>query len=40
MKIVIIAGGRGTRIALVNKEIQKAMISVNGKPIIEYEVTG
>lgn len=38
MKVVIIAGGQGTRIASVNSEIPKAMISVCGKPIIEHEV--
>lgn len=38
MKIVIIAGGQGTRIASVNSEIPKAMIPICGKPIIEYEV--
>lgn len=38
MKIVIIAGGQGTRIASVNCEIPKAMIPVCGKPIIEHEV--
>lgn len=38
MKIVIIAGGQGTRIASVNNEIPKAMIPVCGKPIIEHEV--
>jgi D,D-heptose 1,7-bisphosphate phosphatase len=38
MKIVVIAGGKGTRIASVNSEIPKAMIPVCGKPIIEHEV--
>jgi D,D-heptose 1,7-bisphosphate phosphatase len=38
MKVVIIAGGQGTRIASVNSEIPKAMIPINGKPIIEYQV--
>lgn len=38
MKIVVIAGGQGTRIASVNNEIPKAMIPINGKPILEYEV--
>jgi mannose-1-phosphate guanylyltransferase/phosphomannomutase len=38
MKIVIIAGGQGTRIASVNADIPKAMIPINGKPIIEYQV--
>lgn len=38
MKVVVIAGGQGTRIASVNSEIPKAMIPVCGKPIIEHEV--
>lgn len=38
MKVVIIAGGQGTRIASVNSEIPKAMIPVCGKPIIEHEL--
>lgn len=38
MKVVVIAGGQGTRIASVNSEIPKAMIPVEGKPILEYEV--
>ena len=38
MKIVIIAGGQGTRIASVNGEIPKAMIPICGKPILEYEI--
>lgn len=38
MKVVIIAGGKGTRIASVANEIPKAMIPVNGKPVLEYQV--
>lgn len=38
MKVVIIAGGQGTRIASVNSEIPKAMIPIADKPILEYEV--
>lgn len=38
MKVVIIAGGKGTRIASINSEIPKAMISVNGKPVLEYQI--
>ena len=38
MKVVIIAGGQGTRITSVNNEIPKAMIPVNGKPVLEYQV--
>lgn len=38
MKVVVIAGGQGTRIAAVNSEIPKALIPIAGKPILEYEV--
>ncbi|MEY8589049.1 HAD-IIIA family hydrolase [Phocaeicola sartorii] len=38
MKVVVIAGGQGTRIASVNNEIPKAMIPINGKPVLEYEI--
>lgn len=38
MKVVIIAGGQGTRIASINNEIPKAMIPVAGKPVLEYEI--
>lgn len=38
MKVVVIAGGQGTRIASVNNEIPKAMIPISGKPILEYEI--
>lgn len=38
MKVVIIAGGKGTRIASVASEIPKAMIPINNKPILEYQI--
>ena len=38
MKIVIMAGGKGTRIAEVNSEVPKPMIPIMGKPILEYEI--
>lgn len=38
MKVVIIAGGKGTRIASVANEIPKAMIPINGKPVIEFQI--
>ncbi len=34
MKVVILAGGQGTRISEYSKSIPKPMIEVNGKPII------
>ena len=38
MKIVIMAGGKGTRIASVNSEVPKPMIEILGKPILEHQV--
>jgi D-glycero-D-manno-heptose 1,7-bisphosphate phosphatase len=38
MKTVIMAGGKGTRIASVAPDIPKPMISVCGKPILEYQI--
>lgn len=38
MKIVIMAGGKGTRIASVNSEVPKPMIEILGKPILQYQV--
>ena len=38
MKVVIMAGGRGTRIAEVNSEVPKPMIPIKGKPILEYTI--
>lgn len=37
MKTVIMAGGRGTRIASINAEVPKPMIKICGKPILEYQ---
>lgn len=38
MKIVIMAGGKGTRIASVNSEVPKPMIEILGKPILQYQI--
>lgn len=38
MKVIIVAGGKGTRIASVNKEVPKPMIPIAGKPVVEYQV--
>lgn len=38
MKVVIMAGGKGTRISSLYSNIPKPMIKLNGKPIIEYQV--
>ena len=36
MKVVILAGGKGTRIAEYTKTIPKPMIKIGNKPIIEH----
>lgn len=38
MKTVIMAGGKGTRIASVNSEVPKPMLPIMGKPILEYQI--
>lgn len=38
MKVVIMAGGMGTRIASVAGDIPKPMIPVMGKPVLEHEI--
>ncbi|MCI8980349.1 MAG: nucleotidyltransferase family protein [Clostridia bacterium] len=38
MKTVIMAGGKGTRISSISKDIPKPMIPINGKPVLEYEI--
>ncbi|MDR2417793.1 MAG: HAD-IIIA family hydrolase [Treponema sp.] len=38
MKTIIMAGGKGTRIASVASDIPKPMIPLHGKPILEYQL--
>lgn len=38
MKVVIMAGGKGTRISSVASDIPKPMIKVEGKPVLEHEI--
>lgn len=38
MKTVIMAGGRGTRIASVASDIPKPMIKIQGIPVLEHEI--
>lgn len=38
MKAVIMAGGKGTRIASVRNDIPKPMISLCGKPILQHQI--
>ena len=36
MKVVILAGGRGTRISEYTKSIPKPMVKIGSKPILEH----
>ena len=38
MKVVIMAGGRGTRISSIARDIPKPMIQIEGKPVLEHEI--
>ena len=38
MKAVLMAGGRGTRISSIARDIPKPMIKICGKPILEHEI--
>ena len=38
MKTIIMAGGKGTRIASLAHDIPKPMIPIEGKPVLEYEL--
>ncbi|MCL2764387.1 MAG: HAD-IIIA family hydrolase [Treponema sp.] len=38
MKTVIMAGGKGTRVASIADDIPKPMIQICGKPILEYQI--
>lgn len=38
MQTVIMAGGKGTRIASLNAEVPKPMLEVCGKPILEHQI--
>ena len=38
MKVVIMAGGRGTRISCIASDIPKPMIKIEGKPVLEHEI--
>jgi len=38
MKVVIMAGGKGTRIASIKNDVPKPMIPIVGKPILEWQI--
>ena len=37
--VVILAGGMGTRLGRLTKKIPKALVRINGKPFIHYQLT-
>lgn len=38
MKVVIMAGGKGTRISSVANDIPKPMIPISGKPVLQHQI--
>ena len=38
MQIIILSGGFGTRLYPLTKNLPKALIQINGKPFIEYQL--
>ena len=38
MKVVIMAGGKGTRIASIKSDVPKPMIEIGGKPILQWQI--
>ena len=38
MKVIIMAGGKGTRIASIKSDVPKPMIEICGKPILEWQI--
>ena len=38
IKAVIMAGGKGTRIASLHQEIPKPMIPILGKPVLQHQI--
>lgn len=38
MRVVIMAGGKGTRIASIKNDVPKPMIEIGGKPILQWQI--
>ena len=39
MKVIILAGGKGTRLSEYTSNIPKPMVEIGGKPIIEHIIS-
>ena len=37
-QVILLAGGKGTRLSTLNKETPKPMVKIMGKPLIQYQV--
>ena len=38
MKVIILAGGRGTRLPASAKNIPKALVKIDGKPVLQHQL--
>ncbi len=38
MKVLILAGGQGTRLGQLGEQITKPMIRIDGRPVLEYQI--
>lgn len=38
MKAVIVAGGQGKRLGKIGENLPKALVEINGKPVLEYQI--
>ena len=38
MQVIIMAGGKGTRISSVNSEVPKPLLEIAGKPILVWQI--
>ena len=38
MQAVLMAGGKGTRLSSVTRDIPKPMVQIDGKPLLEHQI--